>query len=285
MRWLYFILIQCLLIGIVGAIVYIHKDRVALIKTPPASLAQWYKPENKRQLWLHNMFKLRREMQAVRLYADNKEDGHLQKWAGQLSEHYLEIGEMVPEWKKKLDTNLIAELQQQVKSSNYQDITQTLDNLGKSCDSCHVDFRAITATIYRAANFSSIDTPGRSTSLKEHMKELTQQVNQIKIASEDGMPEVALASLSDLKKGMNTLGETCSICHTKDEKDYPGDAINNTIARLEESLVSGTLKDQGRELGTLAVTACARCHGTHRLAYDSRNLFVEKQGWRELMKH
>ena len=83
MRWLYFILLQCLLIGIIGAVVYIHKDRVALIKTPPASLAQWYKPENKRQVWLHNMFKLRREMQAVRLYADNKEDNHLQKWTGQ----------------------------------------------------------------------------------------------------------------------------------------------------------------------------------------------------------
>jgi cytochrome c556 len=285
MRWRYFILVQCLLIGIVGAIVFIHKDRVALIKTPPASLAQWYKPENKRQVWLHNMFKLRREMQAVRFYANNKEDRHLQKWAGRLSEHYLEIGEMVPEWKKKLDVNLIAELQEQVKNRSYQDITHALENLYKSCDSCHADYRAITATIYRAANFSSIEIPGGSTSLKEHMKELTQQVNQIKIASEDGMQEVAISSLSDLKKGMNTLGETCSICHKKDEKKYPDDTINNTVARLEQSLVTGTLKDQGRELGTLAVMACARCHGTHRLAYDSRNLFVEKQGWYELMKH
>ena len=285
MRWRYFILVQCLLIGIVGAIVFIHKDRVALIKIPPASLAQWYKPENKRQVWLHNMFKLRREMQAVRFYANNKEDSYLQKWAGQLSQHYLEIGEMVPEWKKKLDINLIAELQEQVKNNSYQDITLALEDLDKSCDSCHADYRAITATIYRAANFSSIETPGRSTSLKEHMKELTQQVNQIKIASEDGMQKVAMSSLSDLNKGMNTLGETCPICHKKDEKEYPDDTINNTVARLEESLATGTLKDQGRELGTLAVMACARCHGTHRLAYDSRNLFVEKQGWHELMKH
>ena len=285
MRWLYFILFQCLLIGMVGSIAFVHKDRVALIKTPPASLAQWYKPENKRQVWLHNMFKLRREMQAVRLYANKKEDDFLQKWAGQLSTHYLEIGEMVPEWKKKLDINLIAELREHVKNGSYQDITHALDNLNKSCNSCHVDYRAITATMYRAANFSSLDTPDGSTSLKEHMKELTRQVNQIKIASEDGMRKVALASLSDLKKGMNTLGDTCSICHEKDEKEYPGDTINNTVTRLEESLVTGTLKDQGRELGTLAVTACARCHGTHRLAYDSRNLFVEKRGWRELIKH
>ena len=285
MRWVYFILVQCLLIGMVGSIVFIHKDRVALIKTPPASLAQWYKPENKRQLWLHNMFKLRREMQAVRFYANNKEDGFLQKWAGQLSTHYLEIGEMVPEWKKKLDISLITELREHIKNSSYQDITHALDNLNKSCDSCHVDYRAITATMYRAANFSSIDTPDGSTSLKEHMKELTRQVNQIKIASDDGMREVALSSLSDLKKGMNTLGDTCSICHKKDEKEYPDDTINNTVIRLEASLVTGTLKDQGRELGTLAVTACARCHGTHRLAYDARILFVEKRGWRELIKH
>ncbi len=269
----------------VSVIVFLHKDRVALIKTPPASLAQWYKPENKRQVWLHNMFKLRREMQAVKFYADRKEVAHLQKWAGQLSEHYLEIGEMVPEWKKKLDIDLIAELREQVENSRYQDITHALDSLNKNCDSCHEDFRAITATIYRAANFASIETPDRSTTLKEHMKQLTQQVNQIKIASEDGLQEVASSSLSDLKKGMNTLGETCSICHKKDGKEYPDDTMNSAIARLEESLVTGTLRDQGRELGTLAVLACARCHGTHRLAYDSRNLFVEKQDWLELVKH
>ena len=159
MRWLYFVLVQCLLIGVAGAIVFIHKDRVALIKTPPASLAQWYKPGNKRQVWLHNMFKLRREVQAVRFYANNKEGSHLQKWGDQLVEHYLEIGEMVPEWKNKLDMNLITELQEQVKKGSYQDITHALDNLVRSCDSCHADYRAITATIYRAANFSSIDTP------------------------------------------------------------------------------------------------------------------------------
>ena len=80
MRWPYFIFLQCLLVVIVGGIVYLHKDRVTLIKSPPASLAQWYKPENERQVWLHNMFKLRREMQAIRLYSDNKDAKHQDKW-------------------------------------------------------------------------------------------------------------------------------------------------------------------------------------------------------------
>ncbi len=176
-------------------------------------MAQWYKPENKRQVWLHNMFKLRREIQAVRFYANHEEDSHLQKWAGQLSEHYLKIGEMVPEWEKKLDHELISELREYVKNSGYQNIDYVLDRLDKNCVSCHADYRAITATIYRAPDFSSIDIPGSSISFANHMKELTKQVSQIKIASDDGMQEAALSSLSDLRKGMNKLGETCSNCH------------------------------------------------------------------------
>ncbi|HBE91478.1 MAG TPA: hypothetical protein DDW55_02760, partial [Gammaproteobacteria bacterium] len=139
MRWSHFILLQCLLVMIAGGIVYFHKDRVVLIKSPPASLAQWYKPENKRQVWLHNMFKLRREMQAVRFYADNNDAKHLEKWVTLLSEHYQKIGEMVPEWQKKLDLEAIAGLQESASSQRYQDVSRALDDLGEGCKSCHAD--------------------------------------------------------------------------------------------------------------------------------------------------
>ena len=284
MRWPHFILLQCLLVVIVGGIVYLHKDRVTLVKTPPASLAQWYKPENERQVWLHNMFKLRREMQAVRLYSDNKDAKHLDKWVTLLSEHYLKIGEMVPEWKKKLDMDAMTSLQESARSSRYQDVSRALDALSASCESCHEDYRASTTAMYRAPDFSLIEI-SPSTSFKVHMNELSKQVNQVKIASEDGMKDIALSSLSGLKKGINVLGETCSNCHKKDTKVYPGDTINKTMTSLEESLRTGTLKDQGRELGTLAVLACARCHGTHRLAYDARKIFVDRKNWFELIKH
>jgi len=284
MRWPHFILLQCLLVVIVGGIFYIHKDRVILIKSPPASLAQWFKPENKRQVWLHNMFKLRREMQAVRFYSANNDAKHLEKWVTLLSEHYLKIGEMVPEWKKKLDMEAITHLQKSARSNRYQDVSHALDDLSEGCKSCHDDYRIITATMYRAPDFSSIEI-SPSTSFKVHMNELTKQVNQVKIASEDGMKDIALSSLSGLKKGINVLGETCSNCHKKDTKVYPGDTINKTMTSLEESLRTGTLKDQGRELGTLAVLACARCHGTHRLAYDARKIFVGRKNWFELIKH
>lgn len=284
MRLSNFIIIQFLLIVVIGSIVYTHKDRVSVIKTPPASLAQWYMPENKRQVWLHNMFKLRREMQAVRLYADNKDTEHLEKWLRQFSEHYLKIGEMVPEWEKKLDMETMSRLEESAMAGRYQDVSLTLDTLTEGCESCHTDYRIITANMYRAPDFSSIEISPTIT-YKEHMKKLTQQVNHIKIAFVDGNKDIALSTLSDLQEGINAQGETCSSCHKKDEKVYPSDTINKTIVDLEQSLKTGTLKDQGRALGTLAVLACARCHGTHRLAYDTRKTFTDGPNWSELIRH
>lgn len=284
MRWPYFILLQCLLILIVAGIVYIHKDRVTLVKYPPESLAQWYKPENERQVWLHNMFKLRREMQAVRFYSDNRDAKHLEKWATRLSDHYLKIAEMVPEWKKMLDMEAISNLQKIARTNRYQDVSHALDDLNESCESCHADYRIVTAAMYRAPDFTSLKIKP-STSFKEHMKKLVKQVNQIKIASEDGMKDIALSSLSGLKKGINLLGKTCVNCHKEGAEVYPGDMISKSITSLEQSLKTGTPEEQGQDLGTLAVLACARCHGTHRLAYDARKIFSDKPNWLELIKH
>jgi cytochrome c553 len=57
------------------------------------------------------------------------------------------------------------------------------------------------------------------------------------------------------------------------------------LMSLEESLQTGTLKEQGRHLGTLAVLACARCHGTHRLTFGAKTLLSKEPNLAELMKH
>ena len=72
------------------------------LKKPPASLEEWYKPANKRQVWLHTMFRLRREMQAIAEYAKQIEPAAnnqvvMQKWIKRLQKDYNKIADMVPE--------------------------------------------------------------------------------------------------------------------------------------------------------------------------------------------
>ena len=284
MRWIYFIALQFILVLMVAGIVYKHSDKATIIKTPPKSLAQWYKPENKRQVWLHNMFKLRREMQAVQFYAERKDHKHLKEWALTLNKHYLKIGEMVPSWNKKLDTRTLSSLQNHVVNQDYSAALATVNTSQKNCDSCHSDYQAITALTYRAPDFSTIEI-APSLPFNSHMQTLTKQVNQIKIASQDGMPDLALSSLTDLKQDMGKLGQVCTDCHKKDKKPYPSKQMNETLLSLENSLKTGTLKEQGRDLGTLAVLACARCHGTHRLAFGAKALLSKEPKLAELLKH
>jgi len=284
MKWAYFFVLQFFIALVIMVIIYKHDDKAIIIKTPPKELAQWYKPENKRQVWLHNMFKLRREMQAVNFYAEQKDDEHLNKWALALNKHYLKIGKMVPSWNKKLDKAALSNLQTNVDNQDYNAILASVDTLQKNCDSCHKDYQAITALTYRAPDFSTIEIEP-SVTFNSHMQILIKKINQIKIASEDGMTDLAISSVVDLKQEMGKLGQTCINCHAKDKQTYPSESMKKTLISLENSLETGTLKEQGMELGTLAVQACARCHGTHRLMSGTKTLLSQDPSLAELLKH
>jgi cytochrome c556 len=284
MRWSVFLLIQCLITLLIIGGFYIHQEHVIVLKEPPDSIKQWYKPQNKRQVWLHTMFRLRREMLAIEIYAKTEDDNNLQKWVKKLNEDYREIAEMVPEWQKKLDLKALADVQKNIDEKRYNEVAHALVVLDESCQSCHRDFRVVTATRYRIADFSDIKVDG-SASLISHMRTMSKQVNKIKIASIDDRSSAALSALIDLKKSMDSLGGICKNCHKISTPAYPDETMTRTMLDLEQSLKTGSLEEQSKVLGTLAVMVCAECHGTHRFAHDAKELLNEKKSWTELLKH
>jgi len=284
MRWSVFVVILALIASGLGWVAYSHQNRVIVLKEPPASLAQWYKPQNKRQVWLHTMFKLRREMQAVDMYAKAQDGEAMQKWAAKLNKDYAKITEMVPEWKPRVDLVAMDVLQQSVAEKRFDDVVTAVADMDKSCQSCHADFRAVTAALYRAPDFTEMKVNG-STDFNAHMRTMSQQVNRINIASIDDKRDAALSAYTALSASMNQLGKTCATCHKNTAQTYPDAAMTQAMADLEQSLQGGSLSDKGKALGTVAVMACAQCHGTHRLSYDAKQLFKDKMSLRDLLKH
>ena len=267
-----------------GALVYLHKDRVQLVKLPPESLAEWYKPLNKRHVWLHNMFKLRREMQAVGHYAALGLAEPLALWAGRLNDHYQEIRSMVPEWGGRLDQDSMQRLLKAQQENQYEQIDGLLGDIQKSCDACHARFRAITAALYRSPDFSQMRVKD-SEPLPETMQALNTHVNNIKIAIGANDQAWALNSLDDLKAGINKTGVLCESCHSFLPQTYPDAVVETALSELHTALVSGNQKQQGEALGKVAVSACAQCHGTHRIAYDTQQLINAKPSFIELLRH
>jgi cytochrome c556 len=250
----------------------LYADEKITLEKPPASLAKWYKPKNKRNVWHHNMFKLRREIQAVNEYMQAKDQPHTEKWALELVKHYRKISEMVPEWKDELELEAVDKIEVAAKKGNFADLKKSIKTLKSSCKGCHSDYRAQVAAIYRAPDFGKIKVQldGDKISYLKFMKILMRDVNRIKIYSTDGDKEKAQQALLAVRKGITTLRSSCAECHktSKAKNYYLGTEIDTLLDELKVSIEKGKT---GHKLGEFALKACAYCHGSHRIVYDLKH--------------
>ncbi|MBF0219691.1 MAG: hypothetical protein HQL49_09205 [Gammaproteobacteria bacterium] len=253
------------------------------LPAPPASLAKWYKPENSRQQWLHTMFALRRELQALEHYVSLGDQVLLQRWSERFAANYRSIATMVPEWRDALDEPKLVELEQAVAAGDYPNVARIARSLQASCRSCHSDYRAVTAMRYRSPDFSTIDLPlpegdagdNKSPAMSDYqriMESLSHYLNGVKISAEDGFWPLAEASLSALKGQLTVLEGSCATCHREGQQlDALLSGTAGDLAALTQAVADRQGKETAKTLGGFSVTLCARCHAAHRLAADMRD--------------
>lgn len=243
-------------------------------KELPDSLQNWYKPQNKRQVWLHTMFSMRRELQAIEYYLEKADIDGIDKWGKQFVTHYSKLSEMVPEWEKLTDISLANTLSEHITSHDFSGIRSALKKLQSNCQSCHEDYQLLATIRYRSANFRDIEIDTGTTTYRydKYMSLLSQSINQVQIAAEDGYwPEAAKANKL-LRRELEQLIPGCSNCH-QDKAPVErilGSSLFNLLQLIDDAINNKDLKSVKRNLGEAAVTACARCHGVHRSLYEVR---------------
>ncbi len=261
-----------------------YAEPMVSLKLPPTSLEKWYKPANKRQVWLHTMFRLRREMQAIADYAENNDSPAMKKWIQRLDKDYNKVADMVPEWETAIKPRLLSELKMFAEKGDMYRIGKTLKMIRRTCDDCHTYYQPLVTATYRSPYYADIkleSIDGKSQSLEDNMDDLSESVNRILIALDDGHKTVALQSGKTLARQLQKLGDSCQRCHKDDE--YPrqrilGKATQQRFEKLQTNISEGRVKDSQKLMGEIAVTVCARCHNVHRIVSDLRNaLLPEKQ--------
>lgn len=253
------------------------------LSLPPPSLAQWYKPANKRQVWLHTMFRLRREMQAIEEYSKINDLAGMEKWIKRLDKDYSKIAEMVPEWETEIKPRLLEELLMFAKKGDSYRLGKTLKMIERTCDDCHTYYQPLVTAIYRSPNYENIrlkDDNGNLHSFEDSMEQLSLSVNRILIALDDGQNPMALQAGKTLAKQLQDLGSSCASCHKED--DYPrerilGKATEQYFEKLQASISEGRVKDSQKLMGEVAVSVCARCHNIHRIVNDLRNALLPEE--------
>ena len=249
-------------------------------KLPPASIEKWYKPANKRQVWLHNMFSMRRELQAMNEYADAGDKELTNKWAGRLVKHYRKIAEMVPEWKDELELVWAERLETAAAVGDFDQVKQAAKKLGRSCSTCHREYRALAVALYRVPDYGKLmvkrGNPVKEIGFRDAMNELVTYINRIKIAAEDGRKDAALNAVTSLEDGLHDMGNNCAQCHKGPEprERILGKQTQGLLRDLAQAIRDDDKKGTGKNLGTVAVIACAWCHGVHRTSYDIKKLIT-----------
>jgi len=263
----------------------VHAERIVSLKEPPASLEQWYKPANKRQVCLHTMFKLRREMQAIAEYVEQGDSAFdnkaaMQKWIERLDKDYNKIADMVPEWEEAIKPRLLPELEMFAEKGDKYRLKKTLKMIKRTCDDCHTYYQPLVTATYRSPYYEDIklkDDSGETQSFEDNMEQLSESVNLTLIALDDGRNDVAMQASKNLAAQLDRLGGSCSSCHKDDA--YPqerilGKATSQRLDKLQTNISEGRVKDSQKLMGEIAVTVCARCHNTHRIVSDLRNALL-----------
>ena len=257
-----------------------YAEQAIKLNSPPTSLEKWYKPNNKRQVWLHTMFRLRREMQAIGDYAKENNKTAMKKWIKRLDKDYNKIADMVPEWEKEIKPRLLPELEMFAKKGDTLRVAKTLKMIKRTCKDCHESYQPVVTALYRSPGYDDIKVKslnGTSHSFKDNMDDLSRSVNQILISLKDGNKPSALQARQNLKKQLHNLADSCASCHKKDA--YPrerilGKATIKKLDSLETTITKWRVKESQELMGKLAVTVCARCHNTHRIISDLRNTLL-----------
>ncbi|MCN4145172.1 MAG: cytochrome c3 family protein [Thiohalomonas sp.] len=254
-----------------------RNDTITL-KKPPEVLAKWYKPANKRQVWLHTMSRLRREILAMNDYSQQKKQAELEKWSQKFIKDYKSIAEMVPQWEKFLYLDKLSHLENAVKQREYSSIAPILKKISKSCMHCHDDYQTVATLMFRSLDFNNKviaeGFSGEKISYNDIMKQLSDLVNRINIAIKDAYFSTANEIIEPLEQQLEHLSSSCGDCHQDDE--VPVERIMSASAsllpELAEQLELKEQKQSGRKLGEFALKVCAKCHSIHKLSSDLKFL-------------
>ncbi len=204
------------------------------------------------------------------------------KWSKRLEKDYKSIADMVPEWRDELELKWADRLVTAAEKMDAEGIASAQRKLLTSCRGCHSEYRAVTAALYRAPDFSKTIVEDQETleemSYGDTMGGLTTSMNRIVIALADERIEAAQTAREQLAARLENLAGSCASCHQDEsaQQRILGETTQKELDQLGQLIDSRKIKDSQKKIGHIAVSVCARCHGSHRTLSDLRG-FIRKE--------
>ena len=250
-----------------------QKNGVYEVKLPPKSLDQYYQKEPSD--WLMGMFGLVGPMGAMETHLKYGNMDKAKEYFAAFKAEYFKMSKMVPEWSDHFPSKPIENLETALDSVDSNRINLGIQDVGKTCATCHQEHLPAVWYKYHWKDFAKIKIPDPITvklrGFVEYMFGLhhSYSATMTFLAEEKagGKFNKTIEALFDLEKRVEALNVGCQECHGKEDKRkyYTSSDVIDLLstARYELQKTPPNIEDANKELLIAGMESCYKCHLVH----------------------
>jgi cytochrome c556 len=235
----------------------------------PASLDSLYPPKAPAPLFLIGKIEMATRMSGIVGDLSENDFANAQKGYETFRKQYLEVSQMVPEWRESFPLGPVDELGAAMKAGDQPRVMAAFQAVGVVCHTCHLQNMAPVQQKYHWGDFSSLSltdpVTGQEVSFAQLMMFIEFSMSGVAVDVEQGQKENARKQLQDFKTRFATMKESCEACHDSERKYFVDASITGMVDQLDAQLSQPTLdpKAIGDLLHGIGQESCSKCHLVH----------------------
>jgi cytochrome c556 len=236
----------------------------------PASLDALYPPQAQGPEYLMRMVGLGASMTGIAVDLAQQDVEHAAQSFAAFKAAYLEVAELVPEWREQFPLAPVEALGAALASGDPAQAGPAFGVVGEVCASCHHASMTAAYQRYHWPDANAITTTdpvsGQKVGHAQFMHQLDFSLTGITHDLGQGQVEAARAHFRDFQKRFTALAETCEDCHGTEERYYFTDAASAARVEAIGAALAADSPDPAAVQGAvmeIGVNTCHRCHVVH----------------------
>ena len=253
---------------------------------PPASLDRLYPPQSPAPALLMGMLAMGAAMTGIVVDLEEGDFANARASYEKFTARYREVSGMVPEWTAAYPSGPVEKIGAALETREVGRVMAALQETGKICHDCHIENATRVQQRYAWQDFSRITATdpvtGQTSNFGQLMMSLETAFDGIAVDLEQRQIENARKHLGAFSARMQTLAETCMVCHDTERRYYVDAGLQTIINKVKVELnkPSPDPKAVGALQQQIGMETCLRCHRVHTPAAYAQARWQQMQASR-----
>lgn len=247
----------------------VQKEIVQRTYGPPQSLDKYYEKD---PVYLFKMFELGGALMGVISNFQQNDTNNTKTSFDTFSKLYEENSNLVPEWKSYFNIDTVNKFGEALDSGDPGKVFPALDEIGKTCGSCHRTEKPAVWAKYHWKDFREVTMSTSNPQEPElpfavaKMKYLTPAFDGTMTNLKEKQKKEASDSWNQFNSIFSNMEKACLQCHSEPPRYFVSQDIKSLISKAGQQITSGDLEGADKTMQQIGMESCYKCHVVHEPA-------------------